>query len=70
MTPEVSDFIPGSLEHTYKLIEVANIHHVTEKQKVQVQIKMCDDHGNPFIATSQNVLFKPYYAAGYFQSSF
>ena len=29
MTPEVTDFIPGSLEDTDKFIEVANRHHVT-----------------------------------------
>ena len=33
MTPEVSDFIPGSLEDTDKYIEVADRHHVTAKQK-------------------------------------
>ena len=32
MTPELSDFIPGSLEDTYKYIEVADGHHVTAKQ--------------------------------------
>ena len=31
MTPEVSDFIPGSLEYTYKRIEVLDGHHVTAK---------------------------------------
>ena len=31
MTPEVSDFIPGSLEDTDKYIEVADRHHVTAK---------------------------------------
>ena len=36
MTPEVSDFIPGSLEDTYKYIEVADGNHVTAKTKVQV----------------------------------
>ena len=36
MTPEVSDFIPGSLEDTDKYIEVADGHHVTVKQKGQV----------------------------------
>ena len=36
MTPEVSDFIPGLLEDTDKHIEVADIHHVTAKQKGQV----------------------------------
>ena len=33
MTPEVSDFIPGSLEDTDKNIEVADRHHVTAKKK-------------------------------------
>ena len=33
MTPEVSGFIPGSLEDTYKHIEVGDGHHVTEKKK-------------------------------------
>ena len=36
MTPEVLDFIPGSLEDTDKYIEVADGHHVTAKQKDQV----------------------------------
>ena len=36
MTPEVSDFILGTLEGTDKYIEVADIHHVTAKQKGQV----------------------------------
>ena len=59
MTPEVSDFILGTLEDTDKYIEVADGHHVTAKQKGQVQIKMCDDNGNPFIATLHNVLLEP-----------
>ena len=33
MTPEVTDFIPGSLEDTDKFIEVADGHHVTAKKK-------------------------------------
>ena len=36
MTPEVTDFIPGSLEDTDKFIEVADGHHVTAKQKGSV----------------------------------
>ena len=36
MTPEVSDFIPGSLEDTDKYIEVTDGHHVTAKQKGQL----------------------------------
>ena len=33
MTPHVPNFIPGSLEDTYKYIEVADGYHVTAKQK-------------------------------------
>ena len=33
MTPQVSDFIPGSLEYKDKHIEVAYGHNVTAKQK-------------------------------------
>ena len=40
MTPEVTDFIPGSLEDTDKLIEVVDGHHVTAKQKGSVRIQM------------------------------
>ena len=47
MTLEVSYFFSGSLEDT-------------DKQKCQVRIKMCDDHGDPFIATLHNVLLAPY----------
>ena len=60
MTPEVTDFIPGSLEDTDKLIEVADGHHVTAKQKGSVRIQMCDDNGNKFIATLYNVIQAPY----------
>ena len=59
MTPEVSDFIPGSLEDTNKHIEVTDRNHITAKQKGQVRIKMCEDHGDPFIATLHNVLLAP-----------
>ena len=59
MTPEVLDFIPGSLEDTDKYIEVADVHHVTAKQKGQVRIQMCDDNGKTFIATLYNVLLAP-----------
>ena len=59
MMAEVSDIIPGSLEDTDKYIEVADGHHVTAKQKDQVQIKMCDDNGNPFIATLHSVILAP-----------
>ena len=39
MTPEVTDFIPGSLEDTDKFIEVADRHDVTAKQKGSVRIQ-------------------------------
>ena len=58
MSPEVSNFIPESLEDTDKYIEVADGHHVTAKG--QVWIQMCDDNGNSFIATLHNVLLVPY----------
>ena len=59
MTPEVSDFIPGSLEDTDKFIEVADGHHVTAKQKGSVRIQMFDDNGETFIAALYNVLLAP-----------
>ena len=62
MAPEVSDFIPGSLEDTDKYIEVVDGHHVTAKQKGQVRIQICNNNGDPFIATLHNVLLAPDYA--------
>ena len=59
MTPEVSYFIPGSLEDTDKYIEVADGHHVTAKQKGQLQIKICNDNGKIFIATLYTVILEP-----------
>ena len=59
MTPEVSYFIPGFLEYTDKHIEVVDGHQVMEKQKGQVQIKMCDSKGDTFIATFHYVLLAP-----------
>ena len=56
MTPEVSDFIPGWLEDTDKHIEVEDGHHVTAEKKGQVRIKMCNNHGDPFITSLHNVL--------------
>ena len=60
MTPEDSDFIPGSLEDTDKYIEVAEEHHITEKQKGSVRIQMCDDNRNTLIETLYSVLLTPY----------
>ena len=59
MTPEVTDFITGSLEDTDKLIEVVDGHHVTAKQKGSVRIQMCDDNGKKFVSTLYNVLLAP-----------
>ena len=66
MTPDVSDFITGSLEDTDKHIEVADGHHVTAKQEGQVQIKMCVDNGDPFIAILHNVALAPELCDGLF----
>ena len=66
MKAEVSDFIPGSLEDTDKNIEVTDGHHITEKQKGQVRIQMCDNHADPFIATLHNVLLTPDLCDGLF----
>ena len=59
MTPEVTDFVPGSLEDTDKFIEVADKHHVTAKQKGSVHIQMCNDNGKKSVATLYNVLLAP-----------
>ena len=59
MTPQVSDFILVLLEDTDKYIAVADGLYVTEKQKGQVQIKICDDNGKYFIAALHNVLLAP-----------
>ena len=56
ITPDVSVFIPGSLEDTDKHIEVADGHHVTSRKNGQVWIKICDDNGDTFIATLHNVI--------------
>ena len=58
MTPEVSNFIPGSLEDMDKT-EIADRHHVIEKQKGQEQIKTCNNNGDTFIATFYYVLLAP-----------
>ena len=59
MTPEVTNFIPGSLKDTDKFIEVADGHHVTAKQKGSVRMQMCDDNGKIFFVTLYNVLLAP-----------
>ena len=58
MTPQVSDFIPGSLEDTDKYIKVADVHHAPENQKGKVQIKMRDNNRDTFITTLRNILLE------------
>ena len=52
-------FISGSLGDTDEHIEVAYKHHVTTKQKGQVQIKMCNNNGDNFFATLHKVILAP-----------
>ena len=59
MTPEISDFIPGSLEDSDKYIVVADVRHVTVKQKDYARIQMYNDNGKTFIATLYNVILAP-----------
>ena len=59
MAPQISNFIPGSLEYTDKHIEFADGNHVTDKQKRQVRIRLCKDNGDTFIATLHNVILAP-----------
>ena len=66
MTPQVSYFVPGSLEDTDKYIEVADGHHVTANKKGQVEIKNCDNTGDNFIVTLHNVLLAPDICDGLF----
>ena len=56
MTPEISGFIPGLFVETDKYIKVSGESFVTEKQTREVQIRMWDDNGKPFIVTLYNVL--------------
>ena len=59
MTPQVLDFIPGSLEDTDKHIKVTDGYHVTAGEKVQEQIKICDDSRDTFIEILHNILLAP-----------
>ena len=67
VTPQLSYFIPGSLEDTDKYIEVADGPHAMAKQKVKVQIKMCDDNRDTFIETLHNVFWHQVYVIDCFQ---
>ena len=59
MMPQVSDFIPVFLGDRDKHIEPADGHHATEKKDGQVQIKMCKNNRDAFIATLHNILLAP-----------
>ena len=59
MTPYISDFILVSVAETNKYIEAANGDLVKTKQTGEVQIKMLDDNGKPFIAMLYYILFAP-----------
>ena len=54
MKPEVTDFVPGSLEDTDKFVEVADRHHVTAKKKFSTHTNV-----EKFVATLYNVLLAP-----------
>ena len=60
MKPQVTDLIPGSLGYTERHNEFADGHQIATKQKGKVQIKLCDDNGDNFIAILHNVLLAPY----------
>ena len=66
MTPQLLDFIPGSLEDKDKYIEVAYGHHGTVKQKGQSQIKLYTNNGDTSIATLHNLLLGPDLCNGLF----
>ena len=68
MTPEVSDFITGSLEDTDKYIEVADGHHGTTKQKGQVQIKCATISEILSLKCCTTYFWQQTYVTGYFIS--
>ena len=58
-TPNISDFILGSLVETDEYIKVADEYFFTGKQTGEVQMKIRNDNGKSFIATLYNVLSAP-----------
>ena len=66
MTPQVSDFISGSLEYMDKYTEATDGHYVTAKKKCKIQTKMCKNNEDPFIATLYNILLVPDLSDGLF----
>ena len=59
ITPEISDFILGSLVETDQYIKVAVRNFLTAKKIGEVQIDIRDNNGKTFIDTLYNVLFAP-----------
>ena len=51
--------VTTTLEDTDEYSDVANGHHVTSKQKGQVQIQICNNKGKKFIVILYNVLLAP-----------
>ena len=60
MTPEISDFLPGSLVEMEKYIEVADGNFFTQKQTGGVQIKIRNGNGKYCTSILYNVLFTTY----------
>ena len=58
-TPEISDFIPGSLLETETYSKVSDGNFVAAKQTGQVQIEMCNNNKKSFISTLYNMLLAP-----------
>ena len=59
MTPEISDFIPGSLVETDKYINVADGYFFAAKQIGQIQIGMLNENGKLFIDMLYNLILAP-----------
>ena len=51
--------MPGSFWERDKYIKVEDGHSVTKRQTGEVQIKICDNNGKPFIDTIYSVLLAP-----------
>ena len=67
MKPQVSGFIPGSLEDTDKHIEVADGNHVAAKQKGQFKLKCVTTKEIHLSQHYTTYFWHQIYATGYFQ---
>ena len=59
MTPDISDFILGSLVETDKYTKVPDENFFAAKQTGKFQIEICDRNGKPFIALLYNMILVP-----------